>query len=50
MLPLSGLYSDISNDFPEVRAARRAQREYILCLLAAVLLPAVLFGLYLLIN
>ncbi len=50
MLPLSGLFSDISDDFPEVRAARRAYREYIACLLAAVLLPGLLFLLYALTN
>lgn len=50
MLPLSGIFNDISADFPELREARRAYREYIACLIATLLLPAILFGLFVLLN
>ncbi|WP_370399391.1 hypothetical protein [Sulfitobacter sp. JB4-11] len=50
MLPLGGIFNDLSGDFPELRAARRARREYLACLALAILLPAVLFIIFALTN
>ena len=50
MLPLGSMFNDLSGDFPELRAARRARREYLACVVLAILLPAILYGLFVLIN
>lgn len=50
MVPLSGVFNDLSADFPELRKARHAHREYIACLIVALLVPAILLGLFVLLN
>lgn len=43
MLLLSGIFNEIEHELPEQRAARRAEWEYIGCVIATLLFLGVLF-------